>query len=441
MVQQGVMVPTSQVTETTGARELDEEALDDVHELEREAALTKGAAQVIGAQGQLAAAEQQRDAVEDQLNQRKAQQAAVETDWQNRMRQMEAESKALSTREVDPRRYVHSMSTWEKLGTGIASILFTMAQGGSPVTFSDLIQREVQADIDSQQEQLTAERGRVSNGLSRMAQEYGGIQVGRAALENLMLEATAKRAEAMAARTGVATAQAGAQALAQELRARQAANLIQMKEAAKGQTVQRVQQQFVQPQAATPGYYRAQTPKERREDVEGYLKTRGLVADVAKKEAELAGGGKKGKPSPTMLERQANAEIARDLALDTMKSMGIRKTEGGSFSADDIPGYGIPGQFAPDAITSAEGIRNRSAVRDVATAYLKGRDERPSEDKIDQVVANIVGDGRIESVATGLASIHDQMERRARSFEKTGALAAGGEPEEPPSDEGDRGDL
>jgi len=432
MRSEGVPVPVSRSVQTTETP-FDQAAYEDVQGLERNAQLTQSAANLMDAQSQADIAEARRAEVQRIASERAVRQQRIEEDFARRQRTLESRAQELANREIDPNRYVDSLSTWQKIGLIAGSAL--MAAGSKqPITAADLIHDQIKNDIDAQRDSLLAQRGNVDNALNRMSQEQGSIESGRAALENLLLEASAKRIETMAVKAGVPVAQNNAMAAAQALRAKQAMNMAQLKQAAAGQTIVSTNEQVVQPRAAQPGYFREETSKERISRIKGDLDIRQTVADVAGKEVDTILKGDPNLNEDSRKELLAQSREYRTVIqpiengldqIDTlMNALGVRKNpKTGRYEAPngivgvgiaDVNSSGIAGKEAREIAIANQAALRSFQLDKVSDAIGAARDDRQISD-----LANYLKGGATEAhLAASLGAARERILARQRNLDR-----------------------
>jgi len=352
-----VAVPTGVQTQVTGAKPFDRDAHEDAQAKEREAQQLKADADMLAASNDARTQQALSSELQGIHADQQAKQKAAEDRYNAGMIQLTEDAKRVATKEFKPDRIFENMSVLQKLLFAVSAGLNGHATRGQSNNTLDMMQNLMAADINAQQNQINREQGQADNALSRLSQQWGSIEAGRAALKVQQLEVVKQKLGAQAAEIGTARAKANADAQAKLLEAQQQRELAVLQSAARGQVTETTVAQMQVPIKGTAGGLRAPTEAEidKRIAREQALRKGGgeIIGAGLKNEAqaaELRGdipSDKQLKMDENISQRQehlgkALSEIANlRTNVDTVMSKGgITEDEQGYAKHNEIPGVG-----------------------------------------------------------------------------------------------------
>jgi hypothetical protein len=279
-----VAVPVHRTTQTTTGPGFDPEAVQRYQELEQKAAITHGEAQMLDAHNREQIAQMTATSLAELQAKQQAEQHAAESFYRANMSALEGEARQIAATKIDPDQATRGMSGWQTIGLAIAAGLSGYSNPHGQNQVLNLISQKIDRNIAAQEMNLRTRQGANQSALGRMAQQWGSIEAGRAALKVREFEIAKAKLEATAAQMGLPGDHAKVQGMLQSLDAAQAKDRMALEQAARGQTVVSEQSGYMMPQKAQPGYYRGPTDKEYESRID-------RAQGRASKGAEIVGKG------------------------------------------------------------------------------------------------------------------------------------------------------
>jgi hypothetical protein len=274
-------VRESQTEQRSGVQAWDEEARTNNLINQRMAIQSDAEAKSLAAQSELQAQHLYAADIHRQAQEERARQQALEDSWRGEQYRLDAEAKAVASREVDPGRIFRSGGTaFSMIGLAVAAALKGYATSGRDSSVADQVQRMIERDVSAQESDMTRQKGRVDNALARNAQRYGSIEAGRSALRAQQAQAALARFNVMRLDLGQNAQNAQIEADRQKLESMVYDNFEQLKSLAMGTTTTAVASAMKSPHAATSGYWRNPNDNEVAQGISQWQGIQGRGADI-----------------------------------------------------------------------------------------------------------------------------------------------------------------
>jgi hypothetical protein len=270
-----VLVPVQRTTQVQQGRPYDAEAVADWQRKELEAKQYEAHAQLLDAENRVKTGQLTAQTLAEIEQKQRSEQAAREAAYSDRMNVLTQEARQIAQTPIDTEAYGKSLSGWQTIGLALAAGLTGYATRGGPNQILAMIGDKISQNIHAQEVQLRNRQDANRSELGRLAQEWGSLEAGRAALKVREVETAKAKLEATALSMGLPVESAKVQGMMSALDAIQAKERDQLKQAALGTTTTSEAGQFLTPRKATAGYYRQPTDKEFESRID---KTQGRVA-------------------------------------------------------------------------------------------------------------------------------------------------------------------
>jgi hypothetical protein len=427
--------------------------LRDAQEKEQKALEMQAEGNMLQASAKLQADRLEASEVSNLYQQRLAEQQAREADFNSKQADLDDEAKAVAAREIDPNRVFKNMSIFQSLGLAIAAGLKGYATQGRDNSVMDSLMHRMDADIRAQEHDIQTSKGRVDNALSRLSQQFGSIQAGKAALKDQQLSVIMAKNTATASEIGTAVAKSNADAANQKLLAEQAKVREQRWSESQGQTSVATSAAMVSPKAATRGGLARKSDAESLKGWEAADKlesnqanTEGKQLENLKTRGEITGDlpGKEGGQLQEHLGKNLSEVAQLRSQVDNILSMsGITQDKVGHAQHGDIPGVGAGYkllQLTPAGLVfgeslnqlaasylSKDGARIRSQTMEVLTGKIKEASGAAFSEKEAARHAEALGQAYLageDQFAQAMVDFSNALEAKERSFRAGAGPAA-----------------
>jgi hypothetical protein len=375
-------VPVSETTKVEGGHAFDPQAVEQYQKWAMEAAQKKAEADALQAQNDLQIQRGVATEAQKIYQQQWAEQKAAEDHYTSQVSALNDDAKAVANRQINPDRVFQNMSGWQTLGLAIAAGLTGFAtRGQGPNQILSMMEHKVDQDIRAQEHDIANKKSGVDNALSRLSQQWGSLQAGKAALKAQQYEVIKQNLAVKAAEIGTKPAQMRSDAMIQDLASKQAQEFEQLRVASMGAVTKQTSSAYVDPRRATAGGIIPKTQAELLRDqkakteLEGtQATTQGKQLENLEKRGELTGEipGKASTQVTQYGEKRAEIMDTINMARQFMDRNGVTKDKDGNWvPTKGIPGIGFGTSVYPESFDTDAGQTNLQQVRQIGAMGAK----------------------------------------------------------------------
>jgi hypothetical protein len=420
-------VPMAQTVQQTGGQDFDPNAIRDYQKLEIDAAQKHAEADALRHQSELVTQQGLAREVIDLASQQQVRQKAAEDNYRVRMDSLTADAQKVASQEVNPNRVFDNMNAFSKLLFVVASGIGGMATHGQRNIIGEQMSKRIDQDIHAQEVTLAQKRQGADNALGRLSQEWGSLEAGRAALRVQQFEAVKQRVQAQALELASPAARANSEAILQDITARQAKELEQLRVASQGQISVGTQSAMMAPRAASAGGLAMKTPQEMLHGVQAAQGIRKNEAEIGEKSlsnlekrGELTGAvpGKASKVVTEYGEKRAEIMDTINMARQFMARNDVRKDKDGNWvPTKGIAGVGFGTSVYPESMDSNAGQTNLQQIRQIGAMGAKAIYGILTATEKASFAEDFLPVGNEHRLVKGVGSIIDKAEAKLKDLD------------------------